>query len=59
VYHPKLVVEVHKGVPRNTLLDLIESLGYSQRAVPIEPAEGEEEPLFLDDRSYAFKFDCS
>ncbi|KAA3664217.1 MAG: FkbM family methyltransferase [Chloroflexi bacterium] len=52
---PKLIVEVHKGVHRETLLDLLESFGYSRQAVPVEPAEGEVDPLFLDDRSYAFR----
>jgi hypothetical protein len=53
-HHPKLIIEVHKDVSRNRLLDLIESLGYSRLAIPIEPVEGEEAPLFLDDRSYVF-----
>jgi FkbM family methyltransferase len=52
---PKLVVELHDGVNRKELLDLIEAAGYSRRALPIEPAEGEEEPQYLDNRSYAFQ----
>lgn len=51
---PKLVVELHAGVDRNELLRLIEGAGYSRRATPIEPAEGEIEPRYVDDRSYAF-----
>ena len=51
---PKLIIEVHKGVSRDTLLDLIETLGYSRQAIPVEPIEGEIEPHFLDDHSYAF-----
>jgi FkbM family methyltransferase len=51
---PKLVVEVHAGVDRKELLDLIEIAGYSRQAIPIEPVEGEVEPHYVDDRSYAF-----
>ncbi|MFC2030397.1 FkbM family methyltransferase [Chloroflexota bacterium] len=53
-FRPKLVVEVHQGVDRGELLDLIEGAGYVRQAVPIEPVEGETDPLYLDDRSYAF-----
>ena len=54
-YQPKLIIEIHKGVARDELLNLIDGLGYSRHASPIEPVEGETESLFLDDRSYAFK----
>jgi FkbM family methyltransferase len=54
-FNPKLVIEVHQGVARNELLDLVEAAGYSRRGVPIEPAEAEIEPQYLDDRSYAFQ----
>ena len=54
-FNPKLVVEVHPGVARDELLDLVESLGYSRRGAPIEPDKGEIEPQYLDDRSYAFQ----
>lgn len=57
-FKPKLVVEVHHGVDRSELLNLIEALGYTRRGVPIEPMEGEIEPLYLDDRSYAFPAVC-
>ncbi len=53
-WKPKLVVEVHRGVDRGELLDLIESAGYGRRAEPVEPLDGEVEPLLADDRSYAF-----
>ncbi len=52
---PKLVVELHKGVDRGELLHLLASLGYSVPATPIEPTAAEVEPLYLDDRSYAFR----
>jgi FkbM family methyltransferase len=52
---PRLVVEVHRGVHRKELLDLIEAAGYSRQAAPIEPVEGEVESRYVDDRSYAFR----
>jgi len=54
-FKPKLVIEVHPGVARGELLDLVESVGYSRRGVPIAPVEGEAEPRYVDDRSYAFQ----
>ncbi|NWJ98433.1 MAG: FkbM family methyltransferase [Chloroflexi bacterium] len=54
LHKPKLVIEVHPGINRTELLDLLESVGYSRRASPIEPINGETEPRFVDDRSYAF-----
>ena len=50
----KLIIEFHSGVDRDKLLDLIERMGYSRQAVPIEPVEGEFEPQHLDNRSYVF-----
>jgi len=55
-FKSKLVVEIHHGVNRNELLDLVEQLAYSRRGIPIEPTTREEvDPLYVDDRSYAFK----
>jgi len=51
---PKLVVEIHSGVDRADLLALIESVGYSRVAMPVEPTQGEAEAKYIDDRSYAF-----
>jgi FkbM family methyltransferase len=51
---PKLVVELHQGVDRGEVLSLLESVGYSRDALPIEPVPGEDLPQFLNDRSYAF-----
>lgn len=53
-WQPKLVVEVHAGVNRATLLELVKATGYSQQAVPIEPLEDETAPRYVDNRSYAF-----
>ena len=52
---PKLVVEIHRGADRDQMLGLIERAGYSRRAVPIEPIEGEVEPQYVNDLSYYFK----
>ncbi len=54
-FKPKLVVELHRGIDRRHLLDLIESLGYSRTAIPVQPLAGETEPQYLDDRSYYFE----
>ena len=51
---PRLVIELHAGVSRERLLDLLGSAGYSTDAVPVEPVPGEGRPLFLDNRSYVF-----
>lgn len=52
---PKLLVEIHSGVNRQELLDLIEAAGYLRQAMPIEPIEDEFEPQYVNDRSYYFK----
>jgi hypothetical protein len=53
-YKPKLVIEIHQGVSRERLLDLLEGLGYNPRGAPIEARDEEIEPRYIDDRSYAF-----
>lgn len=53
-HQPKLVVEFHAGVNRDDVLALLESVGHSREATPIEPVEGEDQARYLDDRSYAF-----
>ena len=53
-FTPKLVVEVHPGVDRAEMLDLLEAAGYARRGVAIEPDERERDTRYLDDRSYAF-----
>jgi hypothetical protein len=52
---PKLVLEIHPGVNRTELLDLLQSLGYSRLATPIEPVSGEVQPQYVNDRSYSFE----
>jgi FkbM family methyltransferase len=54
-FEPKLVIEFHRGVDRRTILQHLAELGYRRPGVPIEPMEGEVDPRYLDDRSYAFQ----
>jgi len=53
-FKPKLVLEIHQGVDRNELLNLIAASGYSLHATPIQPVPGEVEAQYIDDMSYAF-----
>lgn len=53
-YRPKLVIELHRGVERQSVLALLADLGYPEPAIPIEPVPGETAPRYLDDHSYAF-----
>lgn len=53
-YKPKLLIEIHKGVSRPRLLDLVASLGYLRQGSPVEPLPGEMTPVYADDRTYLF-----
>jgi len=53
-YRPKLLIELHKGVSRQRLLDLVASIGYLPQASPVEPLPGEMDPFYADDRTYLF-----
>jgi len=53
-FQPKLLVEIHPGVSRSDLLNLIASFGYLPNGYAIEPLLGESEPLYADDRTYLF-----
>jgi FkbM family methyltransferase len=53
-FTPKLVVEVHRGVDRAEMLEVLEAAGYARAGLPIEPGEPAASPHYLDDRSYAF-----
>ena len=52
-FTPRLVLEVHHGVDRPMLLDLLESVGYARLGQAVE-TRGETSGVYLDDRSYAF-----
>jgi FkbM family methyltransferase len=53
-YHPKLLIELHKGVSRQKLLDLVVSIGYLPHGSPVEPLPDEIDPVYADDRTYLF-----
>jgi FkbM family methyltransferase len=53
-FTPKLVVEVHRGVDRAEMLDLLQAAGYARTGAPIEHDEQVTSQQYLDDRSYAF-----
>ena len=53
-FRPKLVIEFHRGVDRNAIINLLRAVGYAVDAVAIEPVSGETKPQLLDDHSYAF-----
>ena len=52
---PKLALELHQGVDRRALLQILESCGYDCEATPIEPAAGETSAQYLDNHSYEFR----
>ena len=52
---PKLVLELHTGVDRGALLDILGDAGYERVGTPVEPVLGEEEAQYIDDRSYSFR----
>jgi FkbM family methyltransferase len=52
-WHPKLVVEFHRGVDRRPILQLLRTCGYSATCEAIAPGDGTE--TLLDDHSYAFR----
>ncbi len=52
--HPKLVVEFHPGVSRQSTISLLATAGYQLPGLPIEPMPRETEAAYHDDHSYAF-----
>jgi FkbM family methyltransferase len=52
-WHPKLIVEVHEGVDRNSLRGLLSLVGYSSTGAAIESTSPATDKL-EDDRSYLF-----
>jgi len=57
-YRPKLLVELHAGVSRQKFLDVIASMGYLPRGVPLEPLPGETDPVYADS-TYLFQSEVS
>jgi FkbM family methyltransferase len=54
LYRPKLLVELHEGVSRERVLEIIASHGYALPGVAIEPGPGESTPVYTNDRTYLF-----
>ncbi len=54
LHRPALVLELHGGVDRSPLLEILIKAGYSGEAVPINPEPGESSAQFLDNHNYAF-----
>jgi FkbM family methyltransferase len=52
---PKLVIELHAGVDRSALLDVLERCGYERKCVPVFPAHDGDESGSRDNMSYAFR----
>ena len=50
-YTPKLVLELHAGVDRDAVLDLLESCGYQRQGMPVYAST---DALYHDNLSYAF-----
>jgi FkbM family methyltransferase len=53
-HHPKLVIELHTGVDRSTLIELLGHAGYQTRARAIEPQGDALQDELKDDHSYSF-----
>jgi len=53
-YKPKLFLEIHRGVSRPQLLELLGSIGYTEHGIAVEPLPEETHPLYADDRTYFF-----
>lgn len=51
---PVLVLEIHHGVDRTVLLQLLSDLGYARRAEALEGQGQSNGAHYLDDRSYCF-----
>jgi FkbM family methyltransferase len=55
IYTPKLAVEIHAGVDRNELLDLLTEAGYERTPTPVEAVAEQPGSLqLLDNRTYVF-----
>ena len=54
LHHPVVVVELHAGVDRGTIINILTGCGYSSHGEPIEPGEDRQRPQYRDNCSYAF-----
>jgi FkbM family methyltransferase len=52
---PQLIIEVHHGVNRHELLDLVEELGYDRHPITLDATEDRDDTRLLDDTNYAFR----
>jgi hypothetical protein len=52
--HPVLAVEMHRGVDRNVLLQLLAGLGYSLPGEPVAGPGAHPNAYYEDDCSYCF-----
>lgn len=52
---PKLVIEFHRGVDRDRILELLRTAGYRLPAMAIEVLPAGTEVAYHDDQSYAFE----
>jgi len=53
-WRPRLVIELHEGVSRRRILQILGAIGYSPAAVPIDPSPAETRTALLDNKSYVF-----
>ncbi len=54
LWKPKLIVEIHPGVDRELLLEVLESCGYCRESMPVKPRRGETTAQYYDHKSYTF-----
>jgi FkbM family methyltransferase len=52
---PKLVVELHSGVDRKRVTELLRNAGYRLPGIAVDPAPAESEATYHDDHSYTFE----
>jgi FkbM family methyltransferase len=53
-WHPRLIIELHKGVDRNSLRTLLRLVGYSSNGIAIGTASVRTAETYENDRSYLF-----
>jgi hypothetical protein len=53
--HPKLVIELHSGVDRGRLTELLSTAGYCIPGSAVDLVPAQTEAMYADDHSYAFE----